>query len=192
MTVSYTVSETTTQINPGSQKGRHCKRNAGKCAKYVAPGVVAIIGAKATYLSCLEKSSAASSSSQLSSHRCSLPPFAADPAFCSASSWGQSGREDSQRMSTVCHGVRKSWVECKLTLNGEILKLIVFLEHLGFLLLLGLLGGVGLGLGLGGIGHGLCGCVSRRERASRGWDLSGICGGSRRLMELEGERTASW
>lgn len=45
---------------------------------------------RTTYFNCLEKSSAASSSSQLSSHRCSFPPLAADPAACSASSWGQS------------------------------------------------------------------------------------------------------
>lgn len=43
-----------------------------------------------THWSCFEKSSAASSSSQLSSQRCSLPPFAVDPVVCSASSWGQS------------------------------------------------------------------------------------------------------
>ena len=44
-----------------------------------------------THFSCFEKSSAASSSSQLSSHRCSLPSFAFEPLVCSASSWGQSG-----------------------------------------------------------------------------------------------------
>ena len=43
-----------------------------------------------THWSCFEKSSAASSSSQLSSHRCSLPSFAVEPLACSASSWGQS------------------------------------------------------------------------------------------------------
>lgn len=42
------------------------------------------------YLSCLEKSSLSSSSSQLSSQRCVLVPFAFDPWPCSVSSCGQS------------------------------------------------------------------------------------------------------
>lgn len=50
-----------------------------------------------------------------------------------------------------------------LTFNGEILKLVVFLEH-GGLLLLRLLRGLGLILGLRGIRHGggRCGCADRK------------------------------
>lgn len=56
-----------------------------------------------TYFSCLEKSSLASSSSQLSSHRWTLVPLAVvEP--CSVSSWGQSvdrshGQHEYERMT---------------------------------------------------------------------------------------------
>ena len=79
---------------------------------------------KGTHWSCLEKSSAASSSSQLSSQRCSLPPFAADPVVCSASSWGQSGR-------VVSLDVWMGVADRLCTFDGEVFEFVVFLKHLG-------------------------------------------------------------
>lgn len=61
-----------------------------------------------------------------------------------------------------------------LTLDGEVLKLVVLLEHLGLLLLLRLLGGIGLGLGLGRIGHGVSVAVCNVESGGREGGRNGI------------------
>lgn len=62
-----------------------------------------------THLNCFEKSSAASSSSQLSSHKCSFPPLAAVPAACSASSWGQSASAVSMLPNPFWNTLSVSW-----------------------------------------------------------------------------------
>ena len=77
--------------------------------------------------------------------------------------------------------VADSGVYGKLTLDREVLKLIVLLEDLGLLLLLRLLGGVGLGLGLGGVGHGVWRWVVLRVVFLwRRWLFSQIDGDRRR------------
>lgn len=68
------------------------------CNKKTEEGKVVV------YLSCLEKSSLSSSSSQLSSQRCVLAPFAFEPWPCSVSSCGQSSHSNSLALYPAIKG----------------------------------------------------------------------------------------